>query len=75
MRYAIIDQDGDCVDKGYETLDSAIKNAKRFLLLEIHPSAVEYQLFVHKMDSEHVIVNKPITTITLNLDWTIVRAT
>lgn len=71
--YIILDQDGDCVAKGYIDLNSAIRKAKYFLLREVHFNADTYQLHVHEIQSVHIIGDR-VATVSLELDWTVEKA-
>ncbi len=73
MKYAIIDQDGDCVDKGFENLDEAISEAKYFMLKGAYFSADKDQLFIHEMPSEDIISEGEVATVNLEITWKVER--
>ena len=71
MKYAIIDQDGDCVDKGFHTLDTAIIQAKSFILKELHFATDEYQLYIHPIHTDNTINQEVVATVSLGLIWNV----
>ncbi len=68
MRYAIIDSDGDCIDRGYTDYHDAIRQAKHFILQDINLDADAYALKVWEMDKNNEYI-RAVATITLTIDW------
>lgn len=53
MRYGVYELSGECCDRGYANLDSAINVAKHFLLQTTGLAASMTTLYVHKVHPDN----------------------
>ena len=70
MSYTIIDSDGDCVAREFDDLNTAIADAKRFIVSEITPHHDAYQYTIHEMHHDGSPLEK-VASVKLEIDWTV----
>ena len=72
MKYTILDPDGDCVTRGYHSLDAALRQAKYWLLRDLNTEADVYKFTIHEMFPDET-AGERVATVTLELSWEVTR--